>query len=119
MSGANAASGVTALPGEAQARAGLGPDGRVSTFAERVLADFNGGLVKRDNPLNPRGYTVYYRPIEAMRFALANVTPPAVLGDRILADLRFASVQLAKLGAHDAARRMDELEERIRARGDA
>ena len=36
-------------------------------LVEVAIAAFNGGVVRVPNELNPRGYTDFYRPREAMR----------------------------------------------------
>lgn len=40
--------------------------------AAAVLKAFNGGLVNVPDASNPRGYTTYYRPLQAMRTALGS-----------------------------------------------
>lgn len=34
---------------------------------ERMMAAYGGGMVTEDNPENPRGFTTYYRPRDAMK----------------------------------------------------
>lgn len=46
-------------------------------FAEKCLDVFNAGIVRRPDDKNPRGYTDYYSPYEAMMAVIALVSEAA------------------------------------------
>ena len=67
---------------------------------ENVVERFNGGLIRRPDSTNARGYVTGYNPVEAMTFALE---PLQARNEQLEAQLAEARAGIEKLESQIAA----------------
>lgn len=67
-------------------------------LAEQLVEDFNGGLIRLDDPSNVRGYSIRFQPVAAMRYALSKAALATTPAPREMeADLVEAKAALERI----------------------